>query len=99
MVGKHLFVKDGEAFLRDLARLKVPGLYEQIHHRRVYEPLEGVQIRPLLWSDEVAVPGAVPGFRYLFIKGVNKVFLLRVSAVAFTPAELTYFAELAAKFA
>ncbi len=98
MVGKHLDVHDGKAFKRDLATLKVAGLREAIHERRIFEPLEGVEIRPFLWSDEVMMPGHAKSFRYLFIKGRNEIFLLRVAVLAFSEKDIAYFAAMAEKY-
>jgi len=96
--GKNVEVHEGTRYIEDLKKLGIDKLQEAITDRRLNGPVEGVEIKPLLWVDQVTIPGHKVPFRYLFSRIRNDVFLYRVKSGQFTEKELIYFAELAEKF-
>jgi hypothetical protein len=102
MVGKNVFVQEGLTYAQQIKALRNgQEVRETIHHRRAFEPREGVEIAPCLYLDTVTVGGT--DYKYLFLKLkkalVGKPMLLTVKAGGFSENEVAYFAQLAARYA
>jgi hypothetical protein len=102
MVGKNVFVQEGVTFAQQIKALRNgQEVRETIHHRRAFEPGEGVELAPCLYLDTVTVGGE--DFKYLFLKFkkalVGKPMLLTVKAGGFSEKEIGAYAQLAARYA